>query len=270
MKRVPSATLLLAALALFLVGCSDSKPTVAAGALTASASTLPPPQPAPEFFTASGPLVVENQIDVASEREGVVAKVMAEPGLRVKKGQLLAQLDDRQLSADLEAARAKTGSAEADLKNWQAEAKVLESDYQRAQKMWDAQLITKEQLEHARYKAESDQWDVKRAHDLLTNAQATARSTELELEKTRIRAPIRWAGSSPLRSRRPEGRPRRSFVLGNRRGPAARQVHLAGAVPGQGKEGPGTGRKPALRFRTFLPGTGDRGKPGGGSRQWHH
>jgi membrane fusion protein, multidrug efflux system len=190
MKRVPSATLLLAALALFLVGCSDSKPTVAAGALTASASTLPPPQPAPEFFTASGPLVVENQIDVAAEREGVVAKVMAEPGLRVKKGQLLAQLDDRQLSADLEAARAKTGSAEADLKNWQAEAKVLESDYQRAQKMWDAQLITKEQLEHARYKAESDQWDVKRAHDLLKNAQATARSTELELEKTRIRAPF--------------------------------------------------------------------------------
>jgi membrane fusion protein (multidrug efflux system) len=56
--------------------------------------------------------------------------------------------------------------------------------------LWDAQIIPKEQLDHARYKAESDQWDVKRVSELLTNAKATEQSLELELEKTRITAPF--------------------------------------------------------------------------------
>jgi RND family efflux transporter MFP subunit len=102
----------------------------------------------------------------------------------------LAALDDRQISADLEAARAKTRSTENDLKNWEAEAKVLEVDYERAKKMWEAQIISKEQLEHAQYKAESDQWDVKRVSELLANARENERSLELELEKTRVTAPF--------------------------------------------------------------------------------
>ncbi len=116
--------------------------------------------------------------------------MLAEPGLLVREGQLLAQLDDRQATADLDAARARTRSTAADLKNWEAEAKVLEADSERARKMWEAQLITQEQYDHARFKAESDQWDVKRVQELLINAQQTERSLELELEKTRIRAPF--------------------------------------------------------------------------------
>ena len=141
-------------------------------------------------FLASGPLIVEDQIDVAAQRDGVIAKVLAEPGTLVHKGQLLAALDDRQLSADLEAARAKTRSTENDLKNWEAEAKVLDVDFQRAQKMWDAQIISKEQFEHAKFKAESDQWDVKRVSEMLANAKEVEHSLELELEKTRIAAPF--------------------------------------------------------------------------------
>ena len=109
---------------------------------------------------------------------------------RFEAGDLLAQLDDRQLAADLEGARARTRSTEADLKNWQAEARVLEADFQRAQKMWDAQLITREQYEHAKFKAEADQWDVQRVAQLLVNSKETEHSLELELEKTQIRAPF--------------------------------------------------------------------------------
>src|SRR5215469_5210326 len=140
------------------------------------ASNLPPQSE----FLASGPIIVEEQVDVAAQRDGIVAKIMAEPGTAVKKGQLLAALDDRQISADLEAARAKTRSTEDDLRNWQAEAKVLESDYAREEKLWEAQIIPKEQLDHAKYKAESDEWDVKRVSELLTNAKQVEQSLELE------------------------------------------------------------------------------------------
>jgi membrane fusion protein, multidrug efflux system len=191
-----SAHIFLIVLALALgIACTSSTAsppsTVAAAEAAAPAKNVAPsPAPLVNEFVASGPIIVENEVDVTAQRDGVLAKISAEPGTAVKKGQLLAMLDDRQISADFEAARAKTRSTENDLKNWEAEAKVLEADYARAQKLWEAQIIPKEQLDHARYKAESDQWDVKRVSELLLNAKASEQSLELELEKTRITAPF--------------------------------------------------------------------------------
>ena len=177
-----------------LASTSCSRAPIPAEAATNPASQPAPPEapPAPVAtpYTASGPIVVENQVDVAAQRDGMVVQIFVEPGTRVRKGQLLAKLDDRQVVADLEGARARTASTEADLNNWKSEAKVLESDFQRARKMWDARLITQEQFEHAQFKAEADQWDVKRVEQLLINARDTERSLELELEKTQVTAPF--------------------------------------------------------------------------------
>ena len=67
---------------------------------------------------------------------------------------------------------------------------MLESDLTRAQKLWEAGVFTKETLEHAQYKVEADKFEINRVTELLTNAQATERSLELEKEKTRIIAPF--------------------------------------------------------------------------------
>jgi membrane fusion protein (multidrug efflux system) len=189
-------------LALMLLGVT-LLPGLACSPQNAEVVAAPPPTPSrvsepaaasvPDNgggFTVSGPLIVEHQLDVLAQREGVVAELRSEAGAHVRTGDMLAQLDDRQLTADLEAARAKTRSTEADLRNWEAEMKVMQADYERAQKMWDAQILTKEQLEHAKFKAESETWDVRRVRELLTNAIESERSLELELDKTRIRAPF--------------------------------------------------------------------------------
>jgi RND family efflux transporter MFP subunit len=181
---------LLLLTALVSTSCSHAPdPTMAAAAPPTTPAAFPP-APTDDHYTASGPIVVENQVDVAAQRGGVVTEIFVEPGTPVRKGQLLAKLDDRQVVADLEAARAKTAGTEADLNNWKAEARVLEADLRRARKMWDAKLITQEQFEHAQFKAEADQWDVKRVEQLLINARDTQRSLELELEKTQITAPF--------------------------------------------------------------------------------
>ena len=192
MSRFLQLVFVSAALAV-LIACSNSPvPSVSAAQPVVAEPSQATGQHARDEsgLTASGPVIVEDQVDVTAQREGVVAEILTEPGTRVSAGQLLAMLDDRQLTADLEAARAKTRSVEYELRNWEAEAKVIDSDYARAQKLWAAELITKEQLDHARYKSESDQWDVKRVQELLANAQSTQRSLELELEKTRIKAPF--------------------------------------------------------------------------------
>jgi membrane fusion protein, multidrug efflux system len=178
-----------------LSACGDRATSSVAAAPAPSKSLDPaPPDPKPdvvsEALTVSGPLIVEHQLDVLAQRDGIVTKLFSETGGRVRAGDLLAQLDDRQLDTDLQAARAKTRSTDADLKNWQAEARVLEADFSRAQKMYDAQLITREQWEHVKFKAEADQWDVQRVEQLLINYKEVEHSLELELEKTRIRAPF--------------------------------------------------------------------------------
>ncbi|MGO9404501.1 MAG: efflux RND transporter periplasmic adaptor subunit [Terriglobales bacterium] len=194
-RRHGLALILLGAALLPWLACSSKSAEVIA-APSPAPSGEPAPAPSANLpasaagFTVSGPLIVEHELDVLAQRDGVVAELLSDAGAHVRTGDLLAQLDDRQLAADLEAARAKTHSTEADLKAWQAEARVLQSDSDRAQKMWDAQLITREQLDHAKFKAEADRFDVQRVEQLLVNARETQRSLELELEKTRIRAPF--------------------------------------------------------------------------------
>jgi len=188
------ATILaLVAIASLGLGCDDSQPSVVSASSNTNASpgqTITMQSGTERVFVASGPLVVENQVDVNAQKEGVIATIVADTDTRVRKGQLLAQLDDRQASANLEAAAARTRSTEADLHNWEAEAKVLDSDLRRAEKLWQAGVIPQEQMEHVRYKAESDHWDVERVKQLLVDAQATEHSLQLELEKTRIVAPF--------------------------------------------------------------------------------
>jgi len=138
----------------------------------------------------SGPIIVEHQVEIAAQRDGVLAKIFFDAPARVKGGTILARIDDRQIAANLEAARAKSRSIAADLRNWQSEGEVLKADYSRAQHLWDLGLISEEQLQHAKYKAESDQWDIKRVEETLNTAHEEERSLELELEKTKITAPF--------------------------------------------------------------------------------
>jgi membrane fusion protein, multidrug efflux system len=181
--------------AVFLSGCGDTKSEPTPEAPRAVSTTQPaesPVEPATKDYslTITGPLIVEHQVDVTAQRDGIVASISADSGARVAAGKILARLDNRQLAANLEAARAKTRGIAADLKNWEAEAEVLKADYVRAQRLWDEKLIAEEQLQHAKYKAESDQWDILRVQEQLNTARQEERSLELELEKTQIMAPF--------------------------------------------------------------------------------
>jgi RND family efflux transporter MFP subunit len=190
-------TVLVLAAASFAAGCGDAKSESAAAPapVTSTAPSAPVNAPAvsaaPEDgVAASGPLIVEHQLEIAAQTPGVISKVYVESGTRVKAGTLLAQIDDRQVTANLEAARAKTRSIENDLKNWQAEAEVVKSDYVRAQRAFNEGLIPEEQLQHAKFKAESEGWDIKRVTELLNTSRQEERSLELEMEKNRITAPF--------------------------------------------------------------------------------
>lgn len=174
-------------------GCSSGPaPTAAAAApLPQPVPSAPPAsQTARNDYIASGPIVVEDQVDLAAQRDGIVAEILVEAGAPVKKGQLLAKLDDRQLTADRDAAEAKVRSTAADLKNWEAAAKIARVEKDRAEELWKLNIIAKEQVEKARYQSEANDFEVERQREDLKYAQESLRSLDLELEKTRITAPF--------------------------------------------------------------------------------
>ena len=180
----------------WMMGCGDDRPATPsvtnAAASPAPTKTVAAPaaEPSSPGLVVSGPIIVEHQVDLTAQRDGILEKIYFDAPVRVKSGTLLAELDGRQLAANLEAARAKTRSIAADLKNWEAESEVLKSDYVRQQHLMDLGLTSQEQLEHAKYKAESDQWDILRVKEMLNNAKEEEHSLELEMEKTKIIAPF--------------------------------------------------------------------------------
>ena len=182
--------LLSVLLTVLFSGCnSDPAPTKVAAAVPTSAPAQRVAE-AYQGFTTTAPIFTENEVEVVSQREGVVLSVSAELGQRVHKGQVLAVLDDRQMTADYQSALAKSRSLAADSKNWEAELKVAQADEQRAQAMYQAQLLTKEQLDHARYKSIASQYEVERQKEDQITAERTAEGLSVELQKAKVIAPF--------------------------------------------------------------------------------
>jgi RND family efflux transporter MFP subunit len=189
MKRCFLALSILAVLT--FAACETSNPAATAAPPPPAADTTPAaPKAEEKGFSATGPIVVENQVDVLALRAGVISAIQVDIGKAVRKGELLATLDDRQVAAERDAATAKVRSAEADLQDWQAETGVADADYRRAQAMRDAGINTQEELDHAHYKLVGSQYEVEKAKQDLSNAQNNLRALELEVEKTRITAPF--------------------------------------------------------------------------------
>jgi membrane fusion protein, multidrug efflux system len=179
---------------LLMLGCSSS-PSRTVTASSGPVVDQPPPSKAganaqPDVFVAMGPIVVEQQLDVTALRDGVVAEISVDVDSPVKKGQLLALLDDRQLVAERDAAEHKSRSIDADVKNWEAEVKMREVDLHRAEEMLKAGIVTQQQVDHDRYNVEATRHEVDRERENLLNAHANLQALELELEKTRIIAPF--------------------------------------------------------------------------------
>jgi RND family efflux transporter MFP subunit len=159
----------------------------------AGAATTPATREAtktPPTYQTSGPLVVENQVDVLAQRDGVVDRIAADVGTRARKGQVLAELDNRQLKADRDAAASKVASVRFEFQHWEAEEKVRQADLDRDEEMWKAQLITAKQMQHSRYSVEGAKYETQREGENLRTSENTLHSLELELEKTRIVAPF--------------------------------------------------------------------------------
>jgi RND family efflux transporter MFP subunit len=152
-------------------------------------------------FTTSGPLVAEQQADVAAERDGRVAQIAVEIGDHVRKGQLMARLDDRTPRVACDSQRARVASLHAQVAEWEAEQKSGESDLRRADIMRSEKIRSEEDWEHVKYKLDETIAEVARYRAEEAAAKADLEMAQLQLEQSRIVAPFAGVvGRSSVRS----------------------------------------------------------------------
>jgi HlyD family secretion protein len=140
------------------------------------------------IVSASGEIKPKTYVNIGANAFGKITRLYVREGDRVKKGQLLAQLENVQSSADvnatqagLEAARTDAIAAEAALNTSMADLNRAQSDYERAQLDWTrAQGLYKESLvAKSEYDSQKAAWQTAQAG----LAQAQARVAQAKAQK---------------------------------------------------------------------------------------
>ena len=165
---------------------------------------------------ATGKVEPITKVEVKSKASGIVKKLYVEYGDKVKKGQLLAQLDKEEITAQVEQSRAALQAGEANLKSAEADyerAKVdaegpdvpiLKKAYDRALQMAKDGVVSQSSLDDAEkdYKLAVNKQNVARAQATVLQAKiaqsqadvarskATLAQLEEQLSYTDIESPI--------------------------------------------------------------------------------
>jgi HlyD family secretion protein len=155
------------------------------------------PQDLSSVVTASGQIKAKTYVNIGANAMGQITHLFVHEGDHVKKGQVVAQLDNIQSTASLAASRANYQVANTDvsaadeaLRNAQADLKRVQSDIERtkldadrAAELYKAQLIPKSQYDTARTTYESTSAGLQLAQTRIAQLRAQRESSQKRVEQ---------------------------------------------------------------------------------------
>lgn len=153
---------------------------------------------------ATGTINAVTSVQVGSQVSGTISKLYADFNSKVRKGQVIAEIDPSifqgnllQARADLENARANLAAAKANLEKAKAAATQMQTQFARTQSLTKEGVLSQQQLDVDQSNAESAQAQVSAAQAQVTQAaaqvsqkQAAVEVAETNLKHTVIVAPI--------------------------------------------------------------------------------
>ncbi len=157
-----------------------------------------------QVVEATGTINAVTTVQVGSQVSGTIAKLYVDFNSKVKKGQLIAQIDPalfqgalEQAKADLENARANLGVAEANTAKAKASELQMRADYERNVGLAKEGVVSPQALDLAKANAESATAQVaaaiateKQARAQALQKQAAVQVAQTNLDYTTIHAPI--------------------------------------------------------------------------------
>jgi RND family efflux transporter MFP subunit len=133
---------------------------------------------------------VEHQVDVSAQRDGVIVSLATDEGKSVKAGEVLGQIDDRNVQMEIVKARDDLQVAQNNVKYKEAELKARGAAYKRQQQLRALGISSDADLEAAEFAAKAAEFDMHGWEALTESSQAEIHRFEIELDQMKIRAPF--------------------------------------------------------------------------------
>jgi HlyD family secretion protein len=160
------------------------------------------------LVTASGEIKPKNYINIGANAQGEIRELLVKEGDRVRKGQLLARIENVQPEADVEAQKATLNSAEADSNASEAAVKAADenvrtmqamidkdksdldrakAEYDRSESLYKEHLLAKQDFDLRKFTYEAQLSTVKQSEMRLVQARAQREQTVAQLASSQKR-----------------------------------------------------------------------------------
>ncbi|HEY0873424.1 MAG TPA: efflux RND transporter periplasmic adaptor subunit [Vicinamibacterales bacterium] len=140
--------------------------------------------------SATGTLEAVTTVQVGSQVSGVIEALYADFNSIVRKGQVLARLDQSLFQAAIDQAQANLIRAEADYERVRVALTDADAKLARARELAARQLIPKNELDTAEVNRAVAETQVRSSAAAVTQARASLQQAQVNLDKTIIRSPI--------------------------------------------------------------------------------
>ena len=145
------------------------------------------------IVTASGEVKPKNYINIGANAQGELKEILVKEGDRVRRGQLLARIENVQPEADVEAQRATLNAAEADSAASEAQVKAadegirtmqsqidkdradldrMKAEFDRAEALYKEHLMAKQDYDLRKFAYEAQQATIKQSEQRLVQGRA--------------------------------------------------------------------------------------------------
>ena len=138
----------------------------------------------------SGTINPVNKFSVGSTVSGLVNAVYVDYNSRVKKGQLLAEIDPRTFQESVNQSAASIRSAQANLRDMQSNADMAAKTYRRYKRLYQRNFVPKSEYDQAESDYISANEKVRSARADIAKAQSQYRNANITLGFTKIISPV--------------------------------------------------------------------------------
>jgi len=145
---------------------------------------------AASILDASGYVVARRQAAVASKITGKMVELNIEEGDRVKEGQVIAKLDDTNIRASLNAARAQEDYAKAGLAETGVNLKNAERDYERQKSLLSGHYVSQAIVDNSQTSVDALRAQLMTQQVNIQVAERNVQLAERSLDDTVVRAPF--------------------------------------------------------------------------------
>jgi HlyD family secretion protein len=143
-----------------------------------------------ETFKAAGSVAARAQVVITPKVGGRIARLVVEEGAYVRPGQLLAEIDHTELTAQLAQSEAAVASAQAAISQGKINLISAQTDEKRMQELIDQKAISQQQYDQAVTRTQLAKQSIEAAQAQLLQAKATVRFNQANLANYTVTAPM--------------------------------------------------------------------------------